>query len=178
MTRLGFWLAADAAYTLGALKLDSRSIEALARRRLSRLLFDAALSSEFYQRRLQRAGIEWADHRLWTDPYGVLAALPPVTKHELRQAGPSVLSGGEVRSSWLSSASSGSTGEPFRVYYNLGRGRRSSIWSSCAAVSPVESDRWIELPSWMPFRLRPKRPRFSREPCAASGSVCSSPPRR
>jgi phenylacetate-CoA ligase len=118
MSRVGFWLAADAVPTFSALELEAGAIDALARRRLSRLLFHSAFNSHFYQRRLQDIGIEWADHSLWTDPYRVLAALPPVSKHELRQAGPRALAGGQVHPTWLSSASSGSTGEPFRVYYN------------------------------------------------------------
>ncbi|HEU5303803.1 MAG TPA: hypothetical protein VFU40_04085, partial [Gemmatimonadales bacterium] len=118
LTQVGFWVAVDAASTFQALELEAGAIEALARRRLSRLLFHAACTSHFYQRRLQDAGMEWADHLLHGDPDRALAALKPVSKHELRQAGPMALAGGAVRSSWLSSASSGSTGEPFRVYYD------------------------------------------------------------
>ena len=92
-------------------------MDALARRRLSRLLFDAARNNAFYGRRLQDAGIEWADPILWLDPYRALAALPPVSKVELRQAGSRPSPADEVRPEWQSSASSGSTGEPFRVYY-------------------------------------------------------------
>lgn len=117
MTRVPFWLAVDAARTFAALDLDAESVDALARRCLSRLLFHSAWSNAFYQRRLQDAGIEWADPILELDPYRALAALPPVTKLELREAGSKALTGGRVRPEWRSSASSGSTGEPFRVYY-------------------------------------------------------------
>jgi phenylacetate-CoA ligase len=117
MTGVPFWLAVDAASTFAALHLDAESVDALARRRLGRLLFHSARNNAFYQRRLQDVGIEWADPILERDPYRALAALPPVSKLELRQAGSKALAGGRVHPQWRSSASSGSTGEPFRVYY-------------------------------------------------------------
>ncbi|MEA2722251.1 MAG: hypothetical protein QOH59_22 [Gemmatimonadales bacterium] len=117
MTKVPFWLAVDAARTFAALDLDADSVDALARRRLSRLLSSLAWNNTFYGRRLQDVGIEWADPILQLDPYRALAALPPVSKLELRQAGSRALAGGRVDPKWHSSASSGSTGEPFRVYY-------------------------------------------------------------
>jgi phenylacetate-CoA ligase len=114
---LAFWMAADAATTFRALRLDQSEVEELARERLSRLLFHAARNNPFYGRRLQDVGIEWADPILQLDPYGALAALPPVSKLELRHAAARALDGGELRKEWYSSVSSGSTGEPFRVYY-------------------------------------------------------------
>ena len=117
MNSVPFWLAVDSAAAFSALDLSRESVDNLARSRLSRLLFDAARNNPFYSRRLQDVGIEWADPVLWKDPYRALAALPPVTKLELRQAGNRALTGENVRPEWLSSSSSGSTGEPFRVYY-------------------------------------------------------------
>jgi phenylacetate-CoA ligase len=117
MNTVPFWLALDSARTFAALDLNDAAVDQLARRRLSRLLFDSACNNTFYARRLQDAGIEWADPVLWLDPYRALAALPPVSKLELRQAGAIALTGGQVHPDWLSSSSSGSTGEPFRVYY-------------------------------------------------------------
>jgi phenylacetate-CoA ligase len=117
MNSVPFWLTVDSARTFASLNLNHGSVDELARGRLSRLLFDAARNNAYYGRRLQDAGIEWADPILWVDPYRALAALPPVSKLELRQAGTRALTGGQVRPNWLSSASSGSTGEPFRVYY-------------------------------------------------------------
>jgi phenylacetate-CoA ligase len=112
-----FLLALDTARAFAALGRDAGSVDALARARLRRLLFHSARHNAFYGRRLQDAGIEWADPRLQLDPYRVLAALPPVSKLELRQAGPKALTGGRVHPDWRSSSSSGSTGEPFKVYY-------------------------------------------------------------
>jgi phenylacetate-CoA ligase len=117
VTGVPFWLAVDAASTFAALDLNADSLDALARRRLGRLLVCSARKNVFYRRRLQAAGIEWADPILQVDPYRALAALPPVSKLELRQAGSQALAGGRVHPRWRSSASSGSTGEPFRVYY-------------------------------------------------------------
>jgi phenylacetate-CoA ligase len=117
MNSVPFWLAVDAAHTFAALDLDSGSLDTLARRRLSRLLFDSARNNSFYGRRLQDAGIEWADPILWVDPYSALSALPPVSKSELRQAGPRALTGGQVNPDWRPSSASGSAGEPFKVYY-------------------------------------------------------------
>jgi phenylacetate-CoA ligase len=112
-----FWLAADAATTFAAIDLDQDALSLLARRRLSQLLFHAAINNRFYSRRLQDAGIEWADPVLQLDPYRALAAMSPVSKLDLRRAGAQVLDGGRIDPDWLSSSSSGSTGEPFRVYY-------------------------------------------------------------
>jgi phenylacetate-CoA ligase len=114
---LAFWMAVDAATTFRALRLDQSEVEELARERLSRLLFHVARNNPFYGRRLQDVGIEWADPILQLDPYGALAALPPFSKLELRHAAARALDGGELRNEWYSSVSSGSTGEPFRVYY-------------------------------------------------------------
>jgi phenylacetate-CoA ligase len=114
---LGFWLAADALSTFNVLRRDPASLEAIARTRLSRLLVHAARNNPFYGRRLQAAGIEWADPILQYQPYQALSALPPVSKAELRRAGTRVFDGGEIRPDWHFSSSSGSTGEPFRVYY-------------------------------------------------------------
>jgi phenylacetate-CoA ligase len=114
---LSFWLAADALPTLAALRCHPEAIQELARRRLSRLLFHVARHNPFYRRCLQSGGIEWADPILERDPYRALGALPPVTKLELRRAGTRACDGGEVDPDWFSSRSSGSTGEPFRVWY-------------------------------------------------------------
>ena len=118
MNGVPFWLAVDAGRTIAALNLDSETVDALARKRLSWLLFDLGRNNAFYGARLQSAGIEWADPILQRDPYRALAALAPVSKLELRQAGLKALTGGRVHPDWRSSTSSGSTGEPFKVYYN------------------------------------------------------------
>ncbi|HKP50886.1 MAG TPA: hypothetical protein VJU17_12765, partial [Gemmatimonadales bacterium] len=112
-----FWLAVDGPSTFGMLRQEPDWIAAVARDRLSRLLFHVARNNTFYGRRLQSAGIEWADPVLQREPYRALAALPLVSKAELRRAGLRKLDGGRLNREWYSSSSSGSTGEPFRVYY-------------------------------------------------------------
>jgi phenylacetate-CoA ligase len=114
---LGFWLAADSAPTFRVLQLDHDQVGDLARRRLSRLLFHLARTNAFYGRRLQDAEIEWADPILQRDPYRALQKMLPISKRELRLAGNRVLEGGAPSSGWYHSTSSGSTGEPFQVYY-------------------------------------------------------------
>ena len=114
---LGFWLMVDAPSAFGALGRGTAELQALARARLSRLLFHVAGNNEFYARRLQAAGVEWADPVVQRDPFCVLSALPPVSKLELRRAGRRVLDQGGPSPEWYSSSSSGSTGEPFQVYY-------------------------------------------------------------
>jgi phenylacetate-CoA ligase len=116
-TTAAFWLAADASTTFAALDLDREALASLARRRLSHLLLHSAINNRFYSRRLQDIGIEWADPILQLDPYRALTAMPPVSKLELRRAGAKALDGGQAEEDWFSSSSSGSTGEPFRVYY-------------------------------------------------------------
>jgi phenylacetate-CoA ligase len=112
-----FWLAVDGPSTFGMLRQEPDWISAVARDRLSRLLFHVARNNTFYGRRLQSAGIEWADPVLQREPYRALAALPLVSKAELRRAGLKKFDGGRLNREWYSSSSSGSTGEPFRVYY-------------------------------------------------------------
>ena len=114
---LGLWLAVDAPSTFRALHGKPADLEKLARARLRNLLFHVARNNEFYRSQLQSAGIEWADPILQRNPYAALAALPPVSKLTLRRAGSRVLDRGALSPEWYSSSSSGSTGEPFRVYY-------------------------------------------------------------
>ena len=114
---LGFWLGADAFPVLRAPRLAPDALHSLVCRRLSRLLSTAA-ETEFYRERLEAVGLHSQSPLLQLDPEGVLALLAPVGKAELRAAGTTVLRGGRIRPEWMSSSSSGSTGEPFRVYYD------------------------------------------------------------
>jgi phenylacetate-CoA ligase len=114
---VAFWLAADAAPVMGVPLLGPDTLRELARRRLARLLRSAARTG-FYQARLREAGLAPTSLLLDRDPAAVLAAMMPVGKAELREAGDALFPGACRRAGWLSSASSGSTGEPFRVYYD------------------------------------------------------------
>lgn len=115
--RVGFWVAADAWRTLRAARLAPDELQALARKRLARML-RVASEAEFYRRRFDAAGVGGDDLMLESSPEQVLQALAPAGKAELREAGGDILLGGKVRPEWRSSSSSGSTGEPFRVYYD------------------------------------------------------------
>ena len=114
--RVGFWIARDAWPVLRAARLAPEALEALARKRLTAMLRTAG-KIPFYRARLDAAGAGGDDLMLETSPEQVLAAIAPAAKAELREAGGDLLLGGRVRPEWRSSSSSGSTGEPFRVYY-------------------------------------------------------------
>lgn len=116
MDRVGFWVARDLWRVLRAAKLRPEQLDTLARKRLTRML-RAAAGLPFYRQRLDDAGVGDDELMMELCPEEVLRAIAPVTKAELREAGGDVLLGGKVRPEWRSSSSSGSTGEPFRVYY-------------------------------------------------------------
>jgi phenylacetate-CoA ligase len=90
--------------------------DAACRARVARLLRWAE-AAPFHADRMAAAGLRRVD--VVADPLGALASLPPLTKADLRAAGTGALYGGRARRSWRSSRSSGSTGEPFLVYYDL-----------------------------------------------------------
>ncbi len=113
---MGWWLASDACRVFRTERLASDTLRDLAHRRLGALLETAARTG-FYGERLASVGIDARSPLLRIDPYGVLGLLAPVGKSELRAAGTATLDGGAVRGGWKWSSSSGSTGEPFRVYY-------------------------------------------------------------
>jgi phenylacetate-CoA ligase len=74
------------------------------------------MGAPHFQDRVRQSGI---DPGLATsDPDAVLRALTPVDKEALRVAGNRALVGGRVAPQWYSSRSSGSTGEPFRTYFD------------------------------------------------------------
>ena len=116
MNRVGFWIARDVWPVLRAANLAPEQLDALATKRLTEML-RTAVRLPFYRRRLDAAGVGDDDLMMELCPRQVLEALAPASKAELREAGGDVLFGGRVRPEWRSSSSSGSTGEPFRVYY-------------------------------------------------------------
>jgi phenylacetate-CoA ligase len=112
---LAFWLAREARPTFGMLRRPAVELERLARNRLRRTL-EYAGQTAFGARRLAEAGTDGAPSL--NDPEAALQALRPVAKEEMRAAGHDALLGGRERATWRSSRSSGSTGEPFRVFYD------------------------------------------------------------
>ncbi|HEX5387856.1 MAG TPA: AMP-binding protein [Gemmatimonadales bacterium] len=88
---------------------------ALARRRLLTLLGWAG-RTHFWAARLGGAGIGRPLRE--RDVFAALAELPPVSARELRLAGTGAVRDGWIRPWWASSLSSGSTAEPFRMYFD------------------------------------------------------------
>ena len=114
---VAYWLARDARATLGALDLAPHALESLAARRMRAVLIDAQ-RSPFHASRMREAGLARPDTLRDADFPLALRSLSPVTKHDLREAGDAALRDGRVSASWFSSRSSGSSGEPFRVFYD------------------------------------------------------------
>ncbi len=79
----------------------------------------AAARTPFYRRRFDAAGVGDDELMLETESRrrARRRSLPPPRPSCARPAGDMLL-GGKVRPEWRSSSSSGSTGEPFRVYYD------------------------------------------------------------
>jgi phenylacetate-CoA ligase len=111
------WIAADALPVARAVTLDEERLRRLAHRRLTRLL-EVALDTPLHAGSLRSLGLRAPAEIRAAAPLDVLAALPPRDKAELRSAGTAAVRGGSVRPRWESSFSSGSTGEPFRVYFD------------------------------------------------------------
>jgi phenylacetate-CoA ligase len=113
--KVAAWLALEAWPVMRVLRLDEEAIATLQNIRSSWIL-ERAFATAYYRERMHSAGFAAAD--LAAAPAAALRALAPVTKAELREAGATVLDGGVISETWYSSRSSGSTGEPFRMYYD------------------------------------------------------------
>jgi phenylacetate-CoA ligase len=81
-------------------------------------VLSAASYVPFYAQRMRVAGVDMDSGLQGRNAAGALRCLPPCSKQELQDAGPTVLKGGRIDPAWYSSLSSGSTGEPLRVYYD------------------------------------------------------------
>jgi phenylacetate-CoA ligase len=102
---------------VGTLALDGDGIRRLQQRRLLRLFAEAG-RVPLHAARLRGAGIDPRDPAVRRDPAAALALLPVLDKATLRAAGNAALRDGRLDPRWHSSTSSGSTGEPFRMYYD------------------------------------------------------------
>ncbi|MEP7086847.1 MAG: hypothetical protein ABI884_05890 [Gemmatimonadota bacterium] len=114
---LAYWLARDAHASARALDLRAESLRALAAARMRALLVDAQ-HSPFNAMRMRDAGLTRPGALRDLELPLALQSLAPVSKQELRTAGDASLRHGRISASWFSSRSSGSSGEPFRVYYD------------------------------------------------------------
>lgn len=107
---VSYWVLREAAPTFAALRMSPAAIERRAAARLAEILSTAA-RTPLHAPRIGRS------HR-GADPREILTSLPPLTKDDLRSAGTDALAGGEYRAEWRSSLSTGSTGEPFRTWFD------------------------------------------------------------
>ncbi|MEO6210917.1 MAG: hypothetical protein ABIQ10_12400 [Gemmatimonadaceae bacterium] len=114
---VAYWLARDAHGAHRALDLDAASLRARSAARLRALLV-CAERSPFNAARLREAGLKRPQALRDVELPLALQSLAPVTKRELREAESAAVRDGRVSASWFSSRSSGSSGEPFRVYYD------------------------------------------------------------
>lgn len=114
---IAWWLAVDGPRMWGAVDWSADRLAQVRQRRMRGLLA-AAAAAPFHRERLAALGVDPRDPAPAHTPEALLALLPPAGKTELRAAGAAALAGGAVRPEWRWSQSSGSTGEPFRVYYD------------------------------------------------------------
>ncbi len=125
-----------------ALALERRpraEIDAVVVAKLRALLGHAARHVPFHAARQRAAGIDEARLRSIAD----LAALPPLTKADLRDCGEALLSGGRVDPSWIRNASGGSTGAPV-VFHQDAAYHRRMLADQARHVT------WMGLPWWSP----------------------------
>jgi phenylacetate-coenzyme A ligase PaaK-like adenylate-forming protein len=113
---VAWWLARDEPEAARALHLDAGALRALGAKRLRALLLDAQ-RSPLNAARLREAGIARPGALRDLELALALRSIAPIAKHELREAGDAALRDGRLSPGWFSSRSSGSSGEPFRVYY-------------------------------------------------------------
>jgi phenylacetate-CoA ligase len=114
---VAYWLGRDARAVARALDLDPDSLRTLAARRMRATLVEAQ-RAPFQAARMRAAGLTRPGSLRDVELPHALQSLAPVSKHELREAGDEALRDGRVSASWFSSRSSGSSGEPFRVFYD------------------------------------------------------------
>ena len=135
---VAYWLARDARAVTSAQELDASALHALSIHRL-RALLAAAARAPFYAERMHAAGLRTAHAMPDVELAASLSALAPVSKQDLRGAGSAALRDGQLSSAWPSSMSSGSSGEPFRVYYD------ARAWATLKHLVKIRSRRAVGL---------------------------------
>lgn len=103
--------------TFAVLRRSPAEIRQISRARLEDVL-EAANNTKFWRPRLEAAGLEAPRNVSNATLTRAFRDLPPVSKGELREAGADALNGERVDLTWHTSRSSGSTGEPFRTYFD------------------------------------------------------------
>jgi phenylacetate-CoA ligase len=125
-----------------ALALERRpaaEIDALVSRKLAAIVAHAAANVPFHRARFAAAGIDPAAVRSIAD----LAALPLLTKADLRDRGDALLAGGRVDPAWRRNASGGSTGAPVAFWQDDAYHRRM-------LADQARHLTWTGLPWWTP----------------------------
>jgi phenylacetate-CoA ligase len=135
---LAYWLARDARAATRAPDLAPDPLHALARGRLRALLVGAQ-RTPFLAERMRAAGLDRPGALRDVELPLALRSLAPVGKREMREAGEAALHGGRVSASWFSSRSSGSSGEPFRVFYD------ARAWSMLKYLVKARSRRAVGM---------------------------------
>jgi phenylacetate-CoA ligase len=120
-------------------RLPRPALEALVSDKLHALAVAAATTTRFWGERFARAGIDPARVRTVTD----LAALPVLTKDDLRTGGDALLAHGRVDPAWIRNASGGSTGVPVTFYQDAAYHRRM-------LADQERHLTWMGLPWWTP----------------------------
>lgn len=103
--------------TFAAIRRPPEQIRRISLERL-RWILTVAGSTEFWGRRFRAAGLGYPGRLPGDALLAAFRRLPPVSKSDLREAGADALKGGRVDPGWHTSRSSGSTGEPFRTYFD------------------------------------------------------------
>jgi phenylacetate-CoA ligase len=114
---LPFSLAAETLSALRAPNLPAAQLERLSVERLRKVL-SGVKHVPFYRNRMRDAGVDMDDGIPGQNAVHALRSMRPVSKQDLQAAGAAAVKGGQIVRSWYSSLSSGSTGEPLRVYYD------------------------------------------------------------
>ncbi len=135
---------------------DRERLEALRLRRLRQLLAAAAAAVPFWARRFAAAGLDPAAVRSFAD----LAALPVLSKAEIRRHGEELLSRRHPRSALVPAKTGGSTGEALRIWCDrrgvqrrAGAAMRADTWSGWRPGEPVASV-WGNPPRPLTWRSR------------------------
>lgn len=129
----------------GALEYDPVRLRRYQEGRLRALVHHAAARVPFYRRRFAAAGVRPSDIQTIED----LARLPVLTKSELRSASPrDRLAEGIREDACVLMETSGSTGEPTRMYKD-----RAALFAIAAWSSPLNISRWVGAPAWRVMTL-------------------------
>lgn len=96
------------------LSLNRADLDFLVLARLREIIHHAQKTSNYYAKTFLEQGVSFSD----LDSIDDLKRFPCLTKENLRQSLPDIISGGKVLSSWKQSTTGGTTGSPLPFYCN------------------------------------------------------------